>query len=306
VLTVFARTGLSIRLEPTVVASDLEVPVVIFADVDGVLSSSSIDALARATRTLEQLGSRVPLVLCSGRTRPEIEQLSQDLGLAHPFICEHGAAAFIPKSYFPFEIPNATPAGAYHVVEFGRSASSIRDMLRRAAARHGITIRTLSDMSVEDVAQMYGASLLRARLIKLRDYGELFTVDEPGGSARLRLLDALRAMHLRCVPGQPFDHVGAAVDIGIGVGLLRTLYRRAHGTAITVGIADWLAEGDVLQLVECPIVLEGPYGSLLPRFTRRSPQLTVVRFVEDIWAAAVRDRIHEVFPRVPARASANT
>jgi mannosyl-3-phosphoglycerate phosphatase len=287
-----------------VAASDLEIPVVIFADIDGVLSSSSIDALARATRTLEQLGTRVPLILCSGRTRPEIEQLSQDLGLAHPFICEHGAAAFIPKNYFPFEIPNATAAGAYHVVEFGRSASSIADMLRRAAARHGVAIRTLSDMSVDEVAQVYGASPLRARLIKLRDYGELFAVDEAGSGARLRLLDALRAMHLRCVVGQPFDHVGAAVDISIGVGLLRTLYRRAHGTTITVGIADWLAEGDVLQLVECPIVLEGPYGASLPRVPRRSPQLTVVRFVEDVWAGSVRDRVHEVFPHVPARVSA--
>jgi mannosyl-3-phosphoglycerate phosphatase len=287
-----------------VAASELEVPVVIFTDIDGVLSSSSIGALVSATRTLEQLGSRVPLVLCSGRTRPEIEQLSQDLGLAHPFICEHGAAAFIPKNYFPFEIPNATPAGAYHVVEFGRSASSIGEMLRRAATRQGIAIRTLSEMSVEEVAQVYGASLLRARLIKLRDYGELFTVDEPGGDARLRLLDALRAMHLRCVGGQPLDHVGAAVDISIGVGLLRTLYRRAYGTTITVGIADWLAEGDVLQLVECPIVLEGPHGSSLPRFPRRSSQLTVVRFVEDIWASSVRDRVLDVFPRVPARVPA--
>jgi mannosyl-3-phosphoglycerate phosphatase len=287
-----------------VLAPDREVPVVIFADVDGVLSSSSMEALARATRTLEQLGRRVPLVLCSGRTRPEIEQLSQDLGLAHPFICEHGAAAFVPRDYFPFEIPNATPAGAHHVVEFGRTASSVRDVLRRVAARHGISIRTLSDMSVDEVAQVCAVPLPRARLIKLRDYGELFTVDEPGAGARLRLLDALRAMHLRCVLGQPFDHVGAAVDISIGVGLLRTLYRRAHGTPVTVGIADWLAEGDVLQLVECPIVLEGPHGSSLPRFSRRVPQVTVVRFVEDIWAGAVRDRVRTAFPRVPARVSA--
>jgi hypothetical protein len=151
---------------------------------------------------------------------------------------------------------------------------------------------------------VYSTPLPRARLIKLRDYGELFIVDEPGADARLRLLDALRAMHMRCVVGQPFDHVGAAVDISIGVGLLRTLYRRANGIAITVGIADWLAEGDVLQVVECPIVLEGPYGSALPRFPRRAPQLAVVRFVEDIWASVVRDRVYDVFPRMRARLSA--
>jgi mannosyl-3-phosphoglycerate phosphatase len=288
-----------------VAASVLETPVVVFADIDGVLASSSIDALTRAARTLEQLGSRVALVICSGRTRPEIEQLAQDLELAHPFICEHGAAAFIPAGYFPFEIPNATSAGAYHVVEFGRSATAIGDMLRRAAARHGVSIRTVSDMSVEEVAQAYGASLLRARLIKLRDYGELFTVDEPGRDGRLRLLDALRGMHLRCVVGQPFDHVGAAVDISIGVGLLRTLYRRAHGSTVTVGIADWIAEGDVLQLVDYPVVLEGPYGSSVPRFPRRSPQLTVLRFVEDIWASALRERVRDLIPRGAARVSAS-
>ena len=73
---------------------------VIFADVDNILvdrfrsfeeSAWAIDLLAR---------NDIPLVLCSGKTRAQLEAVHQLLGIRHPFICEHGAAAFIPPGYF--------------------------------------------------------------------------------------------------------------------------------------------------------------------------------------------------------------
>jgi predicted mannosyl-3-phosphoglycerate phosphatase (HAD superfamily) len=188
---------------------------------------------------------------------------------------------------------------SYQVVEFGRSASAVAELLRRTAERNGIRIRCFSDMSVEDVAQDCGMSLLDARLAKLRDYGEVFRVDDPEPETRVRLLDALRSAHLRCVAGTGYDHVGAAVDITIGVGLLRTLYRRLHGPTISIGVADWQADADILQLVDCPIVVESAGQRIPPRSSHRTRPPNVVTVDSDAsWAASIARAIRQLHPSV--------
>ncbi len=276
------------------------VTLVIFANVDALLSSPAGAGPGGELTVLDALGDQVAIVLCSGRTRPEIEHLSQGLRARYPFICEHGAAAFVPDGYFPFEVPNATPVSSYQVVEFGRSAATVADLLRRTADRQGIRIRCFSEMSVEEVAHDCGMSLLDARLAKLRDYGELFRVDDGDPAARARLLDALRSAHLRCVPGVRYDHVGASVDISIGVGMLRTLYRRHHGPTITIGVADWQADADVLQLVECPIVVESASGATTSRSRRVLPPRVVTLDGDSSWAASIAAVIRELYPVVRA------
>jgi predicted mannosyl-3-phosphoglycerate phosphatase (HAD superfamily) len=266
------------------------VSLVIFADIDGVLSAVPRAALAKDLRTLEGSAGNAAVVLCSGRTRPELEHLSQELGSRYPFICEHGAAAFVPVGYFPFDVPNSGPIAGYQAVEFGRSAASVLEVLRRTADRHGVTLRAFSEMSVEEVARDCGLSLLCARLAKLRDYGELFRVLNPNPDVRARFLDALRAAHLRCVVGERYDHVGSSVDISIGVGMLRTLYRRLHTPTLTVGIADWQAEGDVLQLVDAPVTIEAPGRWSGQRPARKPHHLRAVRLDGPVsWANRIAE-----------------
>jgi predicted mannosyl-3-phosphoglycerate phosphatase (HAD superfamily) len=266
-----------------------------FADIDGVLSSLPTASLAKDLRTLEGSAGSVAVVLCSGRTRPELEHLSQDLGSRYPFICEHGAAAFVPVDYFPFEVPHSVPIAGYQAVEFGRSAASVIEVLRRTAERHGVTLQLFSEMSVEEVARECGLPLLCARLAKLRDYGELFRLVDSNPDVRARFLDALRGAHLRCVIGEPFDHVGASVDISIGVGMLRTLYRRLSTPAVSVGIADWHADGDVLQVVDCPVVIAAPGRRPGGRHARKSQQLRAVPFDgPGKWADRLAGIVHEI------------
>jgi mannosyl-3-phosphoglycerate phosphatase len=270
----------------------------LFADIDGVLSVSPPDQLACDLRHLHALAPSVALVLCSGRTRPEIEHVTHALGIRHPFICEHGAAAFVPEGYFPFDVPDANPVAGYQVVEFGRSSASVVDALRRVADRQGVALRLFSEMRVDEVAQECGMTPLDARLAKLRDYGEMFRPLDSDFRARARLLDGLRSAHLRCVTGTRFDHVGASVDIGVGVSMLRSLYRRAYGSIITVGIADWRAEVDVLQLTECPIVVESTMGAFHPRGWRRGSHAPAPREGTGNWAADIVDLVREQYPTV--------
>lgn len=232
------------------------VPVVVFSDVDGVLCDPHDPAYTKAARALSSLnGAPVSLVLCSSKTRAEIESVQQALGLHHPFVCEGGGAAFVPAGYFDFEVPHARDIAGYQAVEFGRPHAEIAQTLRRTAARLRVDIVAFSDMSVDEVARDCHLSLLQARLAKLPEYGERFCVRDRRAAARGRLIDALEAAHLRCRSGTQFDYVGAPVENSLGVSLLRTLFRRAHGAHVTVGLADATADDNVLHLVDRQVMV---------------------------------------------------
>jgi mannosyl-3-phosphoglycerate synthase len=232
-----------------------ELPVVVFSDVDGVLCDPNSHAFSDAARSLSSLDGSVSLVLCSNKTRAEIESIQQALGLHHPFVCESGGAAFVPARYFGFEVPQAREHAGYEAVEFGRSHAEIAQMLRRTAARLRVDVLAFSDMSVDDVARDCGLSLLQARLAKLPEYGERFCVRDRRAGARPRLFQALQAAHLRCIGGSQYDYVGAPVENSLGVALLRTLYHRAWGTVMTIGLADAMADENLLQLVDRRVIV---------------------------------------------------
>jgi mannosyl-3-phosphoglycerate phosphatase len=170
---------------------------------------------------------RMPLVLCSTKTRAELEFVQQGLGLRHPFVCENGAPVYVPTGYFDLALPTTRAAPGYEVVEFRRPYAEIVDVLGRTARRLGIDIIGFHDMAIEDVALECHLPLLQARLAKMREYGEPFRI--VGGNARHRqqLVRALWAAGVACTCIGPYDHASAPVDEIDGINLLCKLYRRA-------------------------------------------------------------------------------
>ena len=247
-------------------------PLIVFSDVDGVFDQASPNSFDSAARRLAWLTcDHVPLVLCSSKTRAELEHISQGLGISHPFICESGSAVIIPKGYLGFAVRDGREVAGYKAVEFGRSYAEVVDILRSTAERQRIRIRGFNDMSVEEVALESSLSLLEARLAKLREYGELFRVLDPDPSARPRLFKALYTARVLCTTtSRRYDHAGAAVDHRLGVGLLCGLYRRACGDVVSVGFSQPKHEGNLLQLVDIPIVVRERDVSIDVRVTEES------------------------------------
>ena len=251
---------------------------VVFTDLDGTLldhQSYSFEAAREALARLRQ--AEVPLVLCSSKTRMEIEGLQTRLDSFHPFVSENGAAIFIPPGYFPFTIPGAQERAGYHVVEFGRPYHEIVDLLHRTAALEKVPVVGFSDMSVSEVAEACGLSMLDARLAKLREYDEPFRILDEAPASRNRLLRALHRAGLRCVRGGRFDHVTGWVDKGISVATLRALYRRASGDVVTVGLGDSLNDLGLLREVDIPVVVQNPSAGAAGHLARKVPTARVTR-----------------------------
>jgi mannosyl-3-phosphoglycerate phosphatase len=93
---------------------------VVFSDVDGTLLDQDSYSWSAAKSAVEHLKQRnIPCVLVTSKTRAEVERLREQMGNNHPFIVENGGAAFVPRGYFPFQIPGSSRRDPYEVSEFG-------------------------------------------------------------------------------------------------------------------------------------------------------------------------------------------
>lgn len=250
----------------------LDAGMVVFTDLDGTLldhETYSYDPALEALELLER--RRIPLILCSSKTRAEIELIQLDLRLRHPFISENGGAVFMLRGYFPI-----TPAGTrdiegYEVLESGMPYGQLVETLHRISAGLKIRVIGFSDMSAEEVAQDCKLSAMEARLAKQREYDEPFRILSPGPAARSRLLDALHEAGLRCTRGGRYYHVTGVTDKGRTIRKLRSLYAQACGEVRTVGLGDSPNDLPLLQEVDVPIVVRNPAAGTVARLLRKVP-----------------------------------
>ena len=224
----------------------------VFVDADAAQPAPAFGDPNRHAAALEMLAARrITIVLCSHRTRAEIESVRQALGVFHPFVCERGAVVCVPERYFGSDLENTRKVGGYQAIEFGEPYENVVDALRRASHRLGLPIVGFNDMSVEQVARECALPLLDARLAKLREYSEPFRLVSSNPVAERRLMKALESAGLTCTPHGAFHCAGSTAGAGSAAAVLITLYRIALG-AIAVGAAGdaaWPAEiGDRLDM----------------------------------------------------------
>lgn len=221
--------------------TNAEALIIVFTDVPSYPPDHhtlSFVAAADALGLLVRAG--IPLVLCSSRTRAEIQVLQRDLDIHHPFIVEGGGALIIPVGYFSFPLPGARHTAVCEVIEFSRPYGELVDTLHDMALKLRIDVVGFSDMTVEveEVADDCGLSLLQARLAKLREYGEPFRMDDSSPATRNRLFRALHNAGLRCTRGGRYDYVTGVTDNSASVAMLRSFYKRADGRVLTVGLGN--------------------------------------------------------------------
>jgi mannosyl-3-phosphoglycerate phosphatase len=249
---------------------------VVFTDLDGSLldhRTYSYEPALEALGLLER--QRIPVVLCSSKTRAEMELLRLALRLPYPFISENGGGLFLPPRYFPSTLAKARRVGDLDVIEFGVPYWQLVEALHQAASRVGIEVRGFSDMSIEEVAEDSQLSLLEARLAKLREYDEPFRILDTRPALRRRLFDALHRRGLRCTRGGRYYHVTAVTDKGLGVRTLRQLYEQHWGKVLTVGLGDSLNDAALLREVDMPVVVQNPAAGATTRLLRQVPTATL-------------------------------
>lgn len=116
----------------------------------------------------------IPLVICSAKTKAQIEYYRKILKIKDPFIVESGSAIFIPSDYFTFDFSYTKEENGYKVIEFGVEYSNIRMVFKRIKNAVGGKLIGYGDMSLDELRGVTGLSLEQAKLAKMRKYDEPF------------------------------------------------------------------------------------------------------------------------------------
>jgi len=233
----------------------------IITDLDGTLLDSRTYSFKEAASALDLIKrAELPLILCSSKTRAELEVFRERLHNQHPFISENGGGIFIPEGYFPFPVEGGTRNG-YRVISLGMPYARIREQFTRLRDKLQIPVTGFGDMTPAEVAELTGLTFDEAVLAKQRDYGEPFVFP---GAPDERLLLAIEAAGLRWTQGRLF-HIMGNHHKGKAVAVLRQLVERAKGPVTLVGLGDGLNDLPFLLAVDRPVLIRKEDGSHDPR-----------------------------------------
>ncbi|GMT47759.1 MAG: mannosyl-3-phosphoglycerate phosphatase [bacterium] len=249
----------------------MDMHIVIFTDLDGTLLSYDNCSFEEALDALEVIKQkRIPLVLCSSKTRSEIELYRERLANTDPFVSENGGGIYIPAGYFT-KSPDVgvRQDNGYRVITLGKRYSELRDGLGRLREL-GFRVKGFGDMTVEEVASITGLSPEEAKLSKEREFDEPFIMEDGADEGRLR--DAVLSLGLNFTVGRHYHLMGES-NKGKAVRILTELYRKEFGDIRTIAMGDSPNDIPMLEAVDIPVLVQKPGGIydsriVIPRLVR--------------------------------------
>jgi len=232
----------------------------VFTDLDACLLDEETYRYDEARPALEALRrASVPLVLCTSKTRAEVEPLHRELGLHEPFVFENGGGLCFPPGARGWRAPVVRRGGGAFVVPLGTPHPALVAAISAIADETGLALRGFSSLTAEEVAAATGLSPEAARRAALREFDEPFLIeDSHGPDAEGAVAEAARRRGLRVTRGGRFHHLTGPVDKG---GAVRQLLALHEAPVVSIGLGDSANDLTLLQAVDRPVIVPRPDGS---------------------------------------------
>lgn len=265
---------------------------VVVTDLDGCLLDRdySYDAAQPALDALERTG--MPLILCSSKTRSEMEAIASELRLVDPMIVENGGAIVFPPGSLDRDVPGATIEGDTRVLGLGIARSVLVSTLRDLADRTAVRVRGFADMSPAEVGELTGLAPEAAERALQRQYDEPFIVESE--EALRALMAAAAVQGLQISHGGRFHHLTGGCDKGLAVRTLIAHYRRTGRHPRSIGLGDAETDLSLLKSVDRPIIVPRPDGTADPVLAAHLPGAAVAPAPGPAgWNRAVLDALRE-------------
>ncbi|NJD18168.1 MAG: HAD-IIB family hydrolase [Gemmatimonadetes bacterium] len=235
---------------------------VVFTDLDATLLDETTYSFEPAREALAALADRgIPLVLCSSKTRGEMERLAQELERAGlrapaPLVAENGGSILWPG-----------PEGS-RVEALGVARERLVAALAEIARETGAALRGFATLPVGEVAALTGLTEEAARDAMAREHDEPFLVDSGDLAA---IAGAADRRGLRVTRGGRFHHLTGPVDKGDAVrAVLAALCARGRAPT-SMALGDAANDLAMLMVVDRPIVVPKRSGEPDPELARSLP-----------------------------------
>ncbi len=237
-------------------------PLVVFTDLDGTLIDHDTYDFKEATPALELLRHRgIPVIICSSKTRAEIELYRVRMGLSTPFVVEGGGAIFVPDQALDLNDTSFVKKGPYRVVELGVPYNDLCATWRHIKKRESLRMKGFNEMTIDEVAFHTGLPVEEAKLAAKREYSEPFIFSDTEEKFHL-LAGLLQKKGLMIAQGGRFYHMMGQNDKGASVKILKKLYTNSYPDKKirTVGLGDSANDIAMLSNVDLPVVIRKKTG----------------------------------------------
>lgn len=236
---------------------------IVFTDLDGTLLDYSTYSFEKALPALQLLKEKdIPLIICSSKTKKEIEYYRKKLDNHHPFISENGGGIFIPKDYFRFQIADLRfkieETRDYQIIRLGASYTDLRKAIEELRDE-GINVTGFGDMTVHELAEIAHMTIEEAQMAKERYFDEPFIYS--GFPHKLpQLLKSINKKGFKFTQGR-FYHILGSSNKGIAVSMLINLYKNKYKKIETIAVGDSPNDIPMLERVDYPVIVQKHNGS---------------------------------------------
>jgi mannosyl-3-phosphoglycerate phosphatase len=231
----------------------------IFTDLDGTLLDADSYSFEQALPALEGIRKReIPLILCSSKTRSEIEIYQRKLRIHDPFISENGGAIYIPQGYFRRLPQGLKNKETYLVWELGTPYQKIREIFMEVFNKLNLKAVGFGDLKAKEISSLLNLNQTEAALSKRREYDEPFYFLEEVGEEVLESAEReFKKKGMTMTTGGRLYHLTGKNDKGKAIGLLIQIFKdNWEGELITIGLGDSRNDLTLLESVDIPILVK--------------------------------------------------
>lgn len=230
---------------------------IIFTDLDGTLLNKNY-SFSNVKPALKKIkNKKIPLIICTSKTRAEIENFQKQISNKEPFISENGGAIFIPKNYFDFKFPYSKKTSKYYIIEIGMDSKKLYNKVKKIKKQVKEFI-SFNEMSVKELSKETGLSLEQSKLAKKREYDIPIKVTNQDAFKKIK--SACRKNKLNFIQGTKYQHITGKNNKGKAVKILISLYKKKYKkqNIFTIGIGDSENDFPMLKKVDRGFLVQKP------------------------------------------------
>ena len=270
--------------------------ILIFTDLDGTLLDTQNYSFEEALPALQKVKKgEIPLILCSSKTRAELELYQKKLKIEEPFISENGGAVFIPRGYFRQMPAESKIKGKYLVLELGTPYLKIRKKFLEVFGELSLKAVGFGDMKATEISSLLNLSQVEADLAKKREYDEPFYLRGKEDKEKIKLVKIkFNQSGLTMTTGGRLFHLTGENDKGKAARLLIQIYKTNWGDEIlTLGVGDSLNDLSLLESMHIPVLVRKKDNSYQQEILNRLKVYKAPDMGPRGWNRAVLDLIEK-------------
>jgi len=237
--------------------------VIIFTDLDGTLLEHGSYGVRSALPAVDLLVRRgIPVIPVSSKTASELRRWIWLLTLEGPFICENGCGIVFPEEYLEHYPGEAVLDNGEWRISLGPSTEMVKKALHDLSREMGFQYRSLSQMSLDEVADLTGLAGEELFHCLEREFDEPFILLSEHDIDLLEKNAREKGLYL--TRGGRFFHLTGGCNKGDAVRKLSAIYKGIKKDPIFVAIGDSYNDLPMFRAVDLAFLVQRPDGTFDP------------------------------------------